>query len=53
METTIGRIIKRSEKRKFNHVERQSEISNIEKLTILRLRNVSRKECGIIVSDVE
>ena len=28
------------------------EISNIEKLTILRLRNVSGKERGIILSDV-
>ena len=28
------------------------EINNIKKLTILRLRNVSRKDCGIIVSDV-
>ena len=28
------------------------EINNIKKLTIRRLRNVSRKDCGIIVSDL-
>ena len=28
------------------------EINNIKKLTILRLGNVSRKDCGIIMSDV-
>ena len=40
-------------KTKSISISQAREISNIEKLTILRLRNVSRKECGIIVSDVE
>ena len=40
-------------KTKSMSTSKAHEINNIKKLTILRLRNVSRKDCGIIVSDVE